>query len=207
MLMNKESEQAVEPKGNYYRNRFRSTLGLLTLMILVCAGLSVILLFMNAAKEQPRYYATTTTGVVRPLAALSQPMVTQNFLLQWASLATRAAFNLSFVNYEDQLKKAKPFFTESGWAAFNKALKQAKVIETITDSKLVVSAVVSGPPVILNQDVIRGHYTWRVQLPLLLTYTSASETRKAKLLVTMNIMRVSTLETPAGIQINDFTAT
>ncbi|WP_285896377.1 DotI/IcmL/TraM family protein [Coxiella-like endosymbiont of Rhipicephalus sanguineus] len=47
-------------------------------------------------------------------------------------------------------------------------------------------------------------YTWRMQLPLLIIYTSANEERKAHFAVTMDIVRVSVIDAVKNIQINKF---
>jgi intracellular multiplication protein IcmL len=70
--------------------------------------------------------------------------------------------------------------------------------------KLVVSAVATGAPVILQQGLLFGTYTWRVQLPVLVTYQSASEFSQQTVTITMLITRVSTLTTPKGIGIAQF---
>lgn len=44
-------------------------------------------------------------------------------------------------------------------------------------------------------------YTWRVQLPLLVIYTSANEERKAHFAVTMDIIRVPVIDAAKSIQI------
>jgi intracellular multiplication protein IcmL len=144
--------------------------------------------------------------VVTPLHSLSEPVLTSQYILEWASLAARKAFNLDFVHYEDQLAEAKPYFTPDGWDKFEAALKSSGLLESVTGKKLVMSAIVSGTPVVLNRAVIHGRFTWTMQLPVLVSFTSSSENRKEPLIITMNVQRVPSLEAPQGIQISDFQA-
>jgi intracellular multiplication protein IcmL len=203
--MAKEKKEVGVDSG-FYAVRFRSTLSLLIFVSCVAIGLSALLAMMTLEQEQPKFYATTTNGNVQPLYALNQPMVAQPYLLQWAMVSVRTVFNMSFANYQQVLDKGHPEFTQAGWSSFRNALDSNGVIDTITTSKLEVSAIVSGAPVILRQMIVHGFYTWQVQMPILLTYTSASMSSKQRILVTMDIMRVPTLSSPEGIQINDFVA-
>ena len=70
-----------------------------------------------------------------------------------------------------------------------------------------MSAVISSPPVITGQMIIHGRMTWRVQMRLLVTFTSANQQRQEHLTTTMNVRRVATLNVAQGIQISDFVAT
>jgi len=176
-------------------------------MSVVSIILTVVLIGLIISQEQPSYYATTTTGEVIPMHSLSEPVITNKYLLQWAGLATRSAFNVDWVHYQTQLQTAKSDFTPSGWKKFMTAMNHSGLLSTVKDKKLEMSAIVSSPPVILRTDVLHGRFTWRVQLPILVTFSSASQTRESHWMITMNIQRISTLNAYKGIQISDFEAT
>ena len=75
------------------------------------------------------------------------------------------------------------------------------------DKQLVVSAVATGTPVITQEGVVDGRYSWNVQIPLLLSYQSSSETNFSQpVIVTMLITRVPVLNNPRGIAIAQFYA-
>ncbi len=204
--MSVEAQQQEFRKNQSYRDQYRVALKWLVMMTVIAIGLTATLVYLNVAQKPAKAYATTTSGVIVPLHALNEPVVTNKYILQWASLATRYAFNLSFVGYQQQLQNAQQYFTTDGWSKFMAALKAGKLIQTIESEHVNMSAVVSGTPVILNQWVAGGRYHWRVQFPLLVTFTSASENKQLNLIVTMNIQRVSTLSDAQGVQINDFSA-
>ena len=77
----------------------------------------------------------------------------------------------------------------------------------IVDKKLESSAIVYGPPVILNSMVLSGRFTWRVQLPMLVTFTSANQQTQQRYMITMDIQRVPVVSVPKGIQIKSFYVT
>ena len=177
-------------------------------MLVWLSGLAIILLLIlwtiAYLQQGSRYYATTAAGQVVAMHPLDEPVITSSYLLQWSSLATRTAFNLDWVNWSQRLDQVNADFTTEGWRHFKKALQQSGLLAGIRDKKLQMTAIVSNTPIILHTAVISGRFTWRVQLPVLITFVSASETVQSSWLVTMNIQRISTLDAYKGIQITDF---
>lgn len=190
----------------FYRNSYRKALSAAILLSISAAALAGILVMMSWREPQAKYFATTTNGVVTPMYSLTEPVLTSQFILEWASLATRKAFNLDFVHYEQQLDEAKPYFTPDGWEKFQEALKSSKLLDTVTGKKLVMSAIVSGTPVVLNRAIYHGRFTWAIQLPVLVSFSSANEKQKMQFVITMNVQRVPTVDASQGVQISDFEA-
>uniref|UniRef100_UPI00064188B2 DotI n=1 Tax=Legionella pneumophila TaxID=446 RepID=UPI00064188B2 len=131
-------------------------------------------------------------------------MQSDSAVLQWANQAAIAAFTYNFVNYRDELQASSGFFTAEGWDQFLGALEQSNNLDAVKAKKLVVSAVATRAPIILQKGVLNGRYSWRVQMPILVTYQSASEFTQQNNVVTMLITRVSTLNSPRGIGISQF---
>src|SRR3989338_8658490 len=172
--MNTDSQDITFQLNEFYRDNYRRTMKWLSFMIIVCAIFSAVLAWMCFDQQQPAYYAAVTTGEVVPMHALSEPVVTQDFVIEWAALTGRMIYNLSFDTYQQQLAAIQDRFTPEGWAKIMGALKASGMIDELTNSRVIISAVVSGPPVVLAQLILHGRYTWRVQMPVLVTYTSAS---------------------------------
>lgn len=199
--MSNKVEFIENQKNNFYRDRYRITMKWLNLMVYVGVGLSLLLGYLSFRQPIPKFYATTTNGDVIRLYSLSEPVVTEKYLLQWASLRAREIYNLDFSQYQDELARIQPYFTSAGWEKLNSALKSSGFISQIVDQKLQSNAVVYKPPVVISRMIIFGRYTWRIQLPLLVTYTSANQQRKVKYLLTMDVQRVPVISAPKGIQI------
>lgn len=202
-MQSTNTEHVVFEDNTLYRDRYRTALTGLLLMVLLSVVLTFLVAYENVVPQKRQYFATTTNGVTVPMHALDQPVITSPYLLQWASQATRAAFNLDFVNYQDQLNNSATYFTPNGADSFKSALKSSGLLGDITGKKLDMNAIVSGAPVILNRYVRGGRYTWVVQLPLLITFTSASATEHANMVATLKIQRVPVLDAPGGKQIAD----
>ena len=204
--MTREAQDLEYQKNLLYRDHYRVALGGTVFMVLLCVLLTVVFVFMNISQRQAKYYATTTTGLVIPLHSLSEPVITKSYMLQWASLATRAAYNLNFTDYDQQLIAANQYFTPDGFVKFKAALDKSGFLKTLISKKLIMSAIVSGDPVILHNYIEDGRQNWVIQLPLLLTFVSASEKTHMHMVVTLRVQRVPTLGARNGIQINDFSA-
>ena len=152
----------------------------------------------------PKYFATSINGRITPLFPLNEPNQSDSAVLQWANQAAIAAFTYNFVNYRTELQASSGFFTSDGWDQFLSALQQSNNLDAVKAKKLIVSAVATRAPIILQKGLLNGNYAWRVQMPLLVTYQSASEFSQQNNVVTMLITRVSTLNSPRGIGISQF---
>ena len=152
-----------------------------------------------------KYFATSINGRITPLYPLDEPNQSDSAVLQWANQAAIASFTYNFVNYRSERQAASGFFTAEGWEQFLTALKLSNNLDAVKDKKMIVSAVATQAPVILKKGVmLNDRYEWKVQMPILVTYQSASEFSQQSNIVTMLITRVSTLNSPRGIGISQF---
>lgn len=202
--MSVESQELQFEKNTLYRDHYRTALAGALLMALVCAALAALLSVMTLFPSQPKYYATTTTGVTVPLHSLSEPVVTKSYLVQWASLAAQNSYNLNFNDYKDQIQAESQYFTPDGFNKYQQALKDSGLLSQVIDNKLVMNAIVSGDVVIIKEFMSGGRHNWVVQLPMLVTFQSASQTKRMHVMVTMRVQRVAALDAENGIQISDY---
>ena len=108
--------------------------------------------------------------------------------------------------YRRRLQEASRNFTRRGWESFTKALQQSRIIEMVEVNQQVVTAAPRGAPIISSEAVVQGRYQWIVELPMILTYQSGSLTRSDNVMVTIVIVRVSRLESPNGVGIEQWIA-
>jgi len=204
--MSQDPLKLVMMRNNFYRDNYRRVVLTLLVMVVINFGLVGGLVYMITHRPAPKYFATTAAGRIIPLYPLDEPMVSQAQLLQWASSAALSTFNFDFANWRGQLQKSSELFTQPGWTAWEAALKSTRDLQTVIAKKLVVHAVVTGAPVILQHGVLNGRYSWKIQMPLLVTYQSASTTFQQPVTVTMLITRVPVINFPRGIAIAQFFA-
>ena len=165
-----------------------------------------MIFYLFTHRPSPEYFATNSEGRIVKLFPLSQPVVSNSYLSSWVNQAAVAAYTYNFVNYRSQLQAASEYFTPEGWRTFEAALASSRNLQTVISRKLVATAVATGAPVIEDQRVIAGRYSWRVSLPLLIKYESASANYRQSLVLRMIIVRVPTVDNPRGIAVQQFVA-
>lgn len=159
---------------------------------------------MYLVPMQPNYYATSVNGNTLQLTALDEPNTSDSVITQWAELATVAAYSYDFVNYNDQLNSLEKFFTDDAWSNFMQVMRASNTVDQVVSKKLIVNAVAIEPPVILAKGELYGVFSWRIQIPILVTYQAARGFYSQKILVNLLVSRISTLQSVKGIGIAQF---
>lgn len=194
----------VSLRNDFYKDSQRRVLIALLIAIIVNFILGFILVYMVTHPPAPLFFATSINGRITPLYSLDVPNQSDSAVLQWANQAAIAAFTYNFVNYRDELQASSGFFTPEGWDQFLSALQSSNNLDAVKAKKLIVSAVATRAPIILQKGLLNGVFSWRIQMPILVTYQSASEFSQQNNVVTMLITRVSSLNSPRGIGISQF---
>lgn len=202
--MAEDALMVVNLRNKFYKDSQRRVILALIVSIVINFLLGSMLGYIITHPPEPRYFATSINGRITPLFPLSEPNQSDSAVLQWANQAAIAAFTYNFVNYRDELQASSGFFTAEGWDQFLTALQQSNNLDAVKAKKLIVSAVATRAPIILQKGILNGSYSWRVQMPILVTYQSASEFTQQNNVVTLLITRVSTLNSPRGIGISQF---
>lgn len=202
--MAEDALNAVTLRNDFYRDGQRKIILIVIISMLANFVLAATLIYIITHPPEPKYFATSINGRITPLFPLNEPNQSDSAVLQWANQAAIAAFTYNFVNYRAELQASSGFFTADGWDQFLSALQQSNNLDAVKVKKLIVSAVATRAPIILQKGLLSGKYAWRVQMPILVTYQSASEFTQQNNVVTMLITRVSTLNSPRGIGISQF---
>ncbi len=201
-----DAVELVRLRNGFYRDSYRRVLLALIITLMALTGSIGLNFYQSTHRPEPKYFATTTDGRIMQLFPLSDPMLAASDLLQWAYGAALEAYSYNFVNYREAMQQLQNRFTADGWKYYEQALVQSRNLETVIAKKLVVSAVATGTPVILDSAVVSGRYCWRVQIPLLISYQSPNELTQRSVIVTMIVSRVPTVDYPKGVAIVSFVA-
>lgn len=202
--MAEDALTVVTLKKEFYKDSQRKVFIALLISVMLNITMGGLLFYIMSHPPEPKYFATSINGRITPLFPLNEPNQSDSAVLQWANQAAIAAFTYNFVNYRTELQAASGFFTADGWTQFLNALESSNNLDAVKAKKLVVSAVATRAPIILQKGILNGRFSWRVQMPILVTYQSASEFSQQNNIVTLLITRVSTLNSPRGIGIEQF---
>lgn len=175
------------------------------ILVVVCLCLFAWSMFERKFKPAPNYYEVLDETQLKRMRALKQPNLNTPAVLEWATEAATTAYTFDFYNYDSVLRGVRPYFTKKGFDNFVAALKSAGLIKRVVEKKLIVTSVVTGSPVVMKEGpIVGGIYAWQIQFPMLLTFQSQSDKTDSKVIVTLLIAQVPTIESPKGIGIASF---
>lgn len=147
---------------------------------------------LTACASQTRNYNTDNPTAVQ--------------VLVFANEAAVSAYSYNFVTYQQNLQTASHYFTPKGWKDFQNALIKSGNLKAIIDKKMVVSAVAISSPVILDEGIINGKYTWVVQIPMLVNYQTAWESHTQKVIIKLNVVKIPAYIGMRGLGVETFLA-
>jgi len=181
-------------------------LGTYIILILLAtqAALLGLVFFFYSGRSSGQFFGVLNNTPAFEVMALDRPNVSPKTLTNWATLAGTATFTLDFVNYETQLNAIRDYFTSSGYDNFLEALATAGTLTSINDKKLVLSAIPIAPSIISWEGLFEGNYAWQIQVPILVSYLSASANVRQAKVISLLITQVPTKDAPKGIGISQY---
>lgn len=204
--MAEDSIELVRLRNNFYRDNYRRVMKLLFIFSIIIVILLLVIGYLIKNKPTPKYFAATQSGRIIQVIPLSDPMVSSEALLNWASQIATAAYSYSFVDYREKIQALEPNFTSNGWQEFLRRLKESGNIDAIEQRRMIVSAVIASTPIIIHQGMLDGRYAWKVQVPISATFVVGGKQVPRGYLVTMTIIRVPTLQNVNGVAVAQFIA-
>jgi intracellular multiplication protein IcmL len=195
----------VVTRNAFYRDGYRRLVKIALVEAVAIVVLIIgLVLSLQMYTPQDRFFATTADGRLIPMVALDQPNLNRAALLSWATQAATETMTFSFHNYEKSLQDASRHFTRRGWKSFTEAMENSRILETVQSRQQIVTAAPGAAPVLINEGVFGGVYTWEIEFPLLATFQSGNDTRTRRFNLNLRIVRVSTLESPNGVGIEQW---
>lgn len=195
---------AILERNAFYAESHRNILLLCTLMILIIVECGAFAWHLQKTQPTPEYFPTNAEGGVLKLTDLDRPHMKKEEILNWATTAAVSTYAFTFTNYKQALQYNRANFTATGYRRFLQALADSNNLEAVLKKRLVVSAIATGPAEITAEGNVDGIYTWRIKLPMLVSYQSSLTDYKQAINVTMTIKRISNLESISGLGISQF---
>lgn len=188
---------------NFYYNYYQTFLYGLIVSLFLLLAMVVLVLYQLFHRPLPIFEAIAKNNKRMVLTPYFEPNYLPSTILKWASKAAVASYNFNFIEYEQQIALAAPFYTGAGWAAYRSSVN--RLISDIIAKRIFVNSVVSGAPVITHQGMYPGKgYTWRIQMPFLVSYTTAETVSRESYFVLMTVVKIPTTVEPTGIGIDQF---
>jgi len=190
----------TQQDNTFYRRTYSSLMMAVIISMIVVIVMVAVLFYQILHRPLPQFTAQAPDNNKMTLTAFDEPNFLPATLLKWAKKAVVAAYTFDFVNYNQQILLAAPYFTEAGWKSYKDAV--AGILQDIAQKKLFVNGVVSGAPVISNEGYLSSGYTWRIQLPFLVTYQAGEGNSQQNYTVIITVIKIPTNIEPMGIGID-----
>lgn len=180
------------------------------MIVLALAGVTSISVlvstFMFLNQPAPSYFATDSEGRITPLIPVSEPMLTDNQVTNFAVDAVTRSMTFTFNSWRDDFSEAREFFQKpDGWDEFVQAVEASQVIEYVTNRRMNATAVANGAVILSEGLDAQGRYTWIIQIPLVITYESSTERSRDPILAEVSVSRLPTWETSRGVGVTRIT--
>lgn len=192
---------------DFYRDGFR-LVWLSIAMIVGAIGLLItVSLYFFLHQVVPVHFNVYEGFRVQPDIPVSKPYLHIPDLAQWVSSTVPLLFATDFINYNETLQSLGHYFTPNGWGKYETLITTFLNKDNILAKKLFVSVTAGGAPVVLNQGIIEGKYSWWVQMPINVRYSgvggSDNDAKTVQLVVQTLISRVPTFDNLDGVAIDN----
>ena len=201
----KDAIATVLSRNAFYRDGYRILLriSLVQTVIITLLVAGIVTLLMTVQTKQI-YFATTSDGRIINIVPLNEPYRSNAEVIAWAAGAAQNIMRFGYNDYRQHLQQVSSDFTETGWTSFNKALKEANIIEALEARKLVLSTDINAAPEIKNTVVRNGVYTWYLEFPITIKFDGVNPPGMINTNLVLQVVRVSTLQNPDGLSIEQW---
>lgn len=164
---------------------------------------SLIILRLYVTKPQPIYFAVNENLQMYKLPPLDQPSLSLSTLANWVGNVALETHTFDFNSINDSISRSKQFFTENGYVNYLEAIADFR--DDIVSNQLIVSCLVKEAPVIQKNFISNDKYYWLVEIPIILTYSSAAiSAKRENRKLTLILNRVDSTVNPYGVSVSGF---
>jgi intracellular multiplication protein IcmL len=201
----KDAVATVLNRNAYYRDGYRLLLriGIIQGVIILVLAVSIIGMLITI-QDKRIYFATTSDGRIINIVPLEESYRTNGEVIAWATTTAKNVMRFDYNDYRERLQQMSTDFTTTGWDSFSKALKESQIIDAITAHKLVVSMEIEAAPEITQAAPKNGVFTWHLQMPVTIKFDGDQPPQPISRILYLEIQRVSTLQNPEGISIEQW---
>ena len=140
------------------------------------------------------------------IESLANPVENESKLVSDVGQWVVETYSIDFLNYKDDLSRASRHYTANGWYSFGTQLQASGNLEEIKKARLSSRAIPERAPVIIDKDVVGDRYTYKIQVPLLVTFMNSQQQNQQHLLATTIVVRTPVSEHSEGYAIDQINA-
>jgi hypothetical protein len=139
----------------------------------VVAILGCAIALYVAAGKRVIVIGATDTGRFIPAVALDRPYLNEPRIQALAEECLRRSFAHDFRNFRQTMGEATSCYTPRAGALFNKEMQP--LLADLVERRMVMTAVMDRPPVVVGASVVAGVHTWTLQAQVTLSREGTRE--------------------------------
>lgn len=202
-----DAVSTVLSRNVFYRDGYRLLVRISLIQSLSIVLLSAAIIAMLLSMETRRiYFATTADGRIINIVPLNEPYRSHGDVVAWAAGRTKEVMRFGYNDFRQRLQESSVNFTATGWSSFIKAMQEARILESIEARKLTVAMQIEAAPEVKKALDNQGVYTWYLQFPVVITFDGQEPLPSIQATLVLQVVRVSTLQNPEGISIEQWIA-
>ena len=202
-----KAAEIVLLRCEFYKDRYKRTLIYFIVMLLLNIGMGALVAY-TYIKPRGRYYIPATNDFrLLNIHPLSDPVVNDEWVQQWATNAVLSAYNIDYIHWQQEMQVASANFTDDGWNTFLDKFKSSNNLSSILKLLMIADTSITGAAQIQSKGLLpSGYYAWKIQVPVLVTYIGNATTIRMPESVTLLVVRQPVNKYPDRIAINNFIA-
>src|SRR5437868_6812632 len=115
-------QRYIPRENSFYRKYYHWILVGVSAALFLLSCMIIVLLYQVYNKPLPVFAALQPQGQSIPLTPYDSPNLQPDVITRFAAQATTIAYTYNFANYQNQLKAARPYFTDNGWNDYLNAI-------------------------------------------------------------------------------------
>ncbi len=168
---------------------------------------SLLVVVILVLPTQGGVIAVDKTGKTTTIETWDYPQHSPSALRLWAISAISECLNFGHHNFKSRLEICRPYFSEAGFKGYRAALNNPdnKIAERILDDRLIMSAVVSKVPQVIEQSKSEAdRLWWKIRAPVTITFEKGNARPGRKHIVDIVVSRLESSERLSGIGITQW---
>ncbi len=203
----KDAIDTVLTRNAFYRDGYRLLLRISIIQGLIIALLVAAILAMILSMETRHvYFATTADGRIIRVVPLNEELRSRAEVVTWAAQKSAGIMRFGYNDFRQRLQESSRYFTQTGWESFTRAMREARIVEAVEARKLTVAMDIEGAPEVRVAGAKDGVFTWYLHFPVTIKFDGNDPPAPISAILLLQIVRVSTLENPEGISIEQWIA-
>lgn len=160
----------VHLRNEFYRKKYRFTLGVYLLSIIVIIFLISLLAYILKHPVRPMYFVADSVGRLIQDVPVTQPNMTTDEAMAWAIEAVEKVNSYDFVNYRQQLQDAEKYFLPFSWKQYLNGLTASNNLLALKQRQMVFVGKVIEKPTLVVADMLGGAFAYKFKMKILVTY-------------------------------------